>query len=86
VHYLVPPIRIVNTKPGFQWLNNMIETVLSCENWPIQTSATTSVAYLKVFKEFATKTGLPADFVPFQCNDISFRGFFGNHAAAMSGI
>jgi len=86
VPYLVPPMTIVNTKAGFQWLTNMIETVLSCENWPIQTSATTSVAYLKVFKEFAQKTGLPMDFVPFQGHDFSFRGMFGKHAAAMSGF
>tara|TARA_B100000768_G_scaffold59305_1_gene57335 strand:- start:760 stop:2355 length:1596 start_codon:yes stop_codon:yes gene_type:complete len=86
VPYLVPPITIVNTKQGFQWLTNMIETVLSCENWPIQTSATTSVAYLKVFNEFANKTGLPSDFVPFQGHDFSFRGMFGKHAAAMSGF
>ncbi|BCE00188.1 nicotinate phosphoribosyltransferase [Marinicellulosiphila megalodicopiae] len=86
VPYLVPPITIVNTKAGFQWLTNMIETVLSCENWPIQTSATTSVAYLKVFKEFAKKTGMPMDFVPFQGHDFSFRGMFGKHAAALSGF
>ncbi|WP_120511728.1 nicotinate phosphoribosyltransferase [Photobacterium salinisoli] len=86
VPYQVPPITIVNTKPGFEWLTNMIETVLSCENWPIQTSATTSVAYLKVFREFAEKTGLPADIVPFQGHDFSFRGMFGKHAAAMSGF
>ncbi|WP_438466733.1 nicotinate phosphoribosyltransferase [Marinomonas sp. PE14-40] len=86
VPYLVPPMTVVNTKEGFQWLTNMIETVLSCENWPIQTSATTSVAYLKVFKEFAKKTGLPMDFVPFQGHDFSFRGMFGKQAAAMSGF
>ncbi|CAM4429134.1 nicotinate phosphoribosyltransferase [Pseudoalteromonas ostreae] len=86
VPYLVPPITIVNTKAGFQWLTNMIETVLSCENWPIQTSTTTSVAYLKVFKEFAQKTGMPMEFVPFQGHDFSFRGMFGKHAAAMSGF
>jgi len=86
VPYLVPPMTIVNTKAGFQWLTNMIETVLSCENWPIQTSATTSVAYLKVFKEFAQKTGTPMEFVPFQGHDFSFRGMFGKHAAAMSGF
>ncbi len=86
VPYLVPPITVVNTKEGFQWLTNMIETVLSCENWPIQTSATTSVAYLKVFKEFAQKTGLPIDAVPFQGHDFSFRGMFGKQAAAMSGF
>lgn len=86
VPYLVPPMTIVNTKTGFQWLTNMIETVLSCENWPIQTSTTTSVAYLKVFKEFAQKTGMPMEFVPFQGHDFSFRGMFGKHAAAMSGF
>lgn len=86
VPYLVPPMTIVNTKKGFQWLTNMIETVLSCENWPIQTSATTSIAYFKVFKEFAEKTGLPMDFVPFQGHDFSMRGMFGKHAAAMSGF
>lgn len=86
VPYQVPPITIVNTKAGFQWLTNMIETVLSCENWPIQTSATTAVAYLKVFREFAEKTGLPAEFVPFQGHDFSFRGMFGKQAAAMSGF
>ncbi|MGF1769046.1 nicotinate phosphoribosyltransferase [Enterovibrio makurazakiensis] len=86
VPYLVPPMTIVNTKEGFQWLTNMIETVLSCENWPIQTSTTTSVAYLSVFKEFAEKTGLPMDFVPFQGHDFSFRGMFGKQAAAMSGF
>ena len=86
VPYLVPPMTVVNTKEGFQWLTNMIETVLSCENWPIQTSATTSVAYFKVFKEFAQKTGLPMDAVPFQGHDFSFRGMFGKQAAAMSGF
>lgn len=86
VPYQVPPLTVVNTQPGFEWLTNMIETVLSCENWPIQTSATTSVAYLKVFREFAEKTGLPADFVPFQGHDFSFRGMFGKHAAAISGF
>ncbi len=86
VPYQVPPLTIVNTKKGFQWLTNMIETVLSCENWPIQTSATTSTAYMKVFKEFAIKTGMPLDFVPFQGHDFSFRGMFGKQAAAMSGF
>ncbi|RJG47488.1 nicotinate phosphoribosyltransferase [Motilimonas pumila] len=86
VPYQVPPMTIVNTQPGFQWLTNMIETVLSCENWPIQTSTTTAVAYLKVFKEFAIKTGLDLSFVPFQGHDFSFRGMFGKAAAAMSGF
>tara|TARA_Y100000310_G_scaffold342171_2_gene444116 strand:- start:14096 stop:15706 length:1611 start_codon:yes stop_codon:yes gene_type:complete len=86
VPYQVPPMTIVNTKDGFQWLTNALETVLSTENWPIQTSATTAIEYLKVFREFAKKTGLPEDFVPFQGHDFSFRGMFGMQAAAMSGF
>ncbi len=86
VPYQVPPITVVNTKKGFQWLTNAIETVMSTENWPIQTSATTAIEYLKVFHEFANKTGLPKDFVPFQGHDFSFRGMFGKQAAAMSGF
>lgn len=86
VPYQVPCMTMVNTKPGFQWLTNMIETVLSTENWPIQTSATTATAYLRTFKEFALKTGLPLDMVPYQAHDFSFRGCFGRHAAAMSGF
>lgn len=86
VPYQVPPITVVNTREGFHWLPNAIETVMSTENWPIQTSATTAIEYLRVFHEFAVKTGLPTDFVPFQGHDFSFRGMFGKQAAAMSGF
>ncbi|EKE75995.1 nicotinate phosphoribosyltransferase [Gallaecimonas xiamenensis] len=86
VPYQVPPMTVVNTHPDFPWLTNMIETVLSCENWPIQTSATTAAAYFKVFRDYAAKTGLPLEMVPFQGHDFSFRGMFGKQAAAMSGF
>ncbi|MCP4528464.1 MAG: nicotinate phosphoribosyltransferase [Aestuariibacter sp.] len=86
VPYQVPPITVVNTHPDFAWLTNMIETVMSCENWGIQTSATTATAYFKVFREYAEKTGVPLDFVPFQGHDFSFRGMFGRAAAAASGF
>ena len=86
VPYQVPPVTIVNTKEGFQWLTNAIETVFSCENWPIQTSTTTAIEYYKVFKEFAEKTGLDPSFTAFQGHDFSFRGMFGKQAAAMSGF
>ena len=86
VPYQVPPITVVNTHDDFAWLTNMIETVMSCENWGIQTSATTAAAYLKVFREFAEKTGVPLEFVPYQGHDFSFRGMFGRAAAAASGF
>lgn len=86
VPYQVPCITIENTVEGFQWLPNMIETVMSCENWPIQTSATTALAYYKNFKKAFEDTGLPLDLLPFMGHDFSFRGLMGRQAAAMSGF
>lgn len=86
VPYGVAPVTFVNTIDGFQWLSNYIETVFSTENWPIQTSATTSFAYLKNTVASFKRAGLPLDLVPFMCHDFSFRGMFGRHAAAMSGF
>lgn len=86
VPYGVPPVTFVNTVKGFQWLSNYLETVFSCENWPIQTSATTSREYLKNTVEMFDIVGLDDDLVPFMCHDFSFRGMFGRHAAAMSGF
>lgn len=86
VPYSVAPVTFVNTVEGFQWLSNYLETVFSTENWPIQTSATTSFAYLKNTVGAFKRAGLPLDLVPFMCHDFSFRGMFGRHAAAMSGF
>jgi len=86
VPYQVPSFTVVNTHPDFAWLTNAIETVLSCEVWPMQTSLTTSVAYLKNFKESFERTGVPMELLPFMGHDFSFRGMFGRHAAAMSGF
>lgn len=84
--YGVAPVTFVNTIEGFQWLSNYIETVFSAENWPIQTSATTSFAYLKNTVSAFNRAGLPHDLVPFMCHDFSFRGMFGRQSAAMSGF
>lgn len=86
VPYGVPPITFVNTIDGFQWLSNYIETSFSTENWPIQTSATTSRQYLKNTIKSFDRAGLPHDLIPFMVHDFSFRGMFGRHAAAMSGF
>lgn len=86
VPYQVAPLTIVNTVGGFQWLPNMIETVLSTELWPINTSATTSIAYYKAIKDAFEETGGPKELLPFMGHDFSFRGMFGRHAAAMSGF
>lgn len=86
VPYKVPMLTIKNTKSEFYWVTNMIESVLSCELWPMITSATTYREYLKVFYEYANKTGSDESFVPFQAHDFSYRGMFGRHAAAKSAL
>lgn len=86
VPYGVSPLTFTNTIDGFQWLPNYLETVFSDENWPIQTSATTSFAYLKNTVAAFNRAGLPHDLVPFMCHDFSARGMFGRQAAAMSGF
>lgn len=86
VSYGVAPVTFTNTVEGFGWLEGFLETSFSCENFPIQTSATTARAYLKRTIEAFDNAGLPHDLVPFMCHDFSFRGMFGRHAAAMSGF
>lgn len=86
VPYGVPPFTVVNTRKGFGWLPNMIESVLSAEIWPSMTSATTYNEYRKMFEFYAMKTVGNIDFVPFQGHDFSFRGMMGRHAAALSGF
>ena len=87
VPYGVATITVVSTKKGFQWLTNSIETVMSCEVSGISTSCTTATAYMKVFYEYAEKTGFPLEAVPFQGHDFSMRGMiFGRQGAYISGL
>lgn len=86
VPYGIPMMTIENTLPGFQWLTNYLETVISCELWQIMTSATTSVAFYRTFKDAFERTGVDTNLVPFFGHDFSFRGMPGRHAAAMSGF
>ena len=86
VPYQVAPLTITNTVAGFGWLPLMIETVLSCENWSIQTSATTASAYYKNFKRAFEKTGGPLELLPFMGHDFSMRGMPGRQAASMNGF
>jgi len=86
VPYGVPPLTFINTVDGFQWLSNFIETVLSTENWIIQTSATTAREYLRNTVKAFDESGLPHDLIPFMCHDFSMRGMAGRHTSAMSGF
>tara|TARA_R110000744_G_scaffold61183_1_gene126472 strand:- start:135 stop:554 length:420 start_codon:yes stop_codon:yes gene_type:complete len=64
----------------------MLETVISQEIWPLQTAATTSLAYQRKQKELFEATGAPLELLPFMIHDFSARGMFGEEASAMSGF
>ena len=86
VNYKVPMMTIENTDDRFYWLPNYIETQLSSVLWSMITSATTSRQYLKVFREYAEKTGMPLEFTAFQGHDFSQRGLMGKNGMEYVGM
>lgn len=81
----VPCVTIKNTDPKFYWLTNFLETVMSSYLWKPITSATTAYEYRRLLDWYAKETAAPADFVPFQGHDFSFRGMVMPQEAALSG-
>jgi nicotinamide phosphoribosyltransferase len=81
----VPVLTIVNTKPEFFWLTNMLETLMSNVLWKCCTSATTSFLYRRKFEEYAKETSDSPELVKWQGHDFSFRGMSGIEDALMSG-
>lgn len=86
VPYQVASMTYEVTVDGFGWLQGMLETVISQEIWPIQTTATTAFAYLKNQKKYMLQAGMDLDLLPFMIHDFSARGMFGEEASAMSGF
>ncbi len=86
VPYGVAAFTIKTTKPGFAWLGQSLETVMSTDVWPMSTSATTSHAFLENFRKFAEYTGLDAEMVNWQAHDFSMRGLFTRHASGPAGF
>ena len=82
----VPCLTIVNTIPGFYWLTNFLETILSAIIWQPCTSATIAYEYRKLLNRYAEETGMPADFVQWQGHDFSFRGMSSLESAMISGM
>lgn len=81
----VPMLTIQNTHPKFFWFTNFIETWMSNALWTPITSATTALAYRRVFDEYADKTS-DITFLPeYQGHDFSMRGMVGTGAAQLSG-
>lgn len=74
-----------NTHPDHFWLTNYLETAMSATIWGPCTTATIAKEYRKILMEAAEWTGGDTSFVDFQGHDFSYRGMFGNEAAAMGG-
>ena len=85
VNIRVPVFTIQNTHPKFAWVTNYLETQLSAEVWKSITSATTAYEYRRLLDKYATLTGSPAAFVPWQGHDFSMRGMSGIHDATQCG-
>jgi nicotinamide phosphoribosyltransferase len=81
----VPVLTIINTKPEFFWLTNMLETLMSNIIWKGTTSATTAFQYRRCFERYAKETGSSRDFIKWQGHDFSFRGMSGLEDALVSG-
>lgn len=82
----VPMLTITNTKEGFGWLVNYLETLLSCSLWQPITSATIAHEYKKLLTKYAKQTGTPLDFIPWQGHDFSMRGMSSSESAIASGM
>lgn len=81
----VPSFTVENTLPGFFWVTNYIETILSAEYWQASTSATIANEYRTILEEAAEATGGVVEAIDWQLHDFSFRGMTGREAAAKSG-
>lgn len=86
VNIKVPVLTIKNTLPEFYWLTNFIESIMSAVIWQPCTSATIAYEYRKILDKYAIETGMPMDFVQWQCHDFSFRGMSSLESAILSGM
>jgi nicotinamide phosphoribosyltransferase len=86
VNIRVPLFTMKNTVSGFAWIVGYLETAISAELWQVITSATVAYEYRKLFTKYATMTGAPLEFVPWQGHDFSARGMGGLVSGAVSGM
>lgn len=81
----VPVLTIVNTRPEFFWLTNMLETMLSFSLWGACNTATIAHEYRKMLDKHAIETVGDNSFVDWQSHDFSERGMFGLDATMIGG-
>lgn len=80
----VPMFTMYNTLPGFFWLTNYFETLVSAIVWMPCTSATIAKQYRTILDQFALETSSNPSFVDWQGHDFSMRGMAGIEAALLS--
>lgn len=81
----VPMMTITNTVPGYGWLVNYFESVLSNQIWLPMTSATIALRVRRLMDKWAAETSDTPEFVDWQGHDFSFRGMENYLAGAASG-
>ena len=80
----VPVYTIQNTVPGFGWLVNFFESVMSSETWKTMNTATTMRQFKILCVNAAKETCDNMDHLPFQCHMFAFRGEAGLADASQS--
>ena len=80
----VPLMTIENTRPGFGWFVNYLETLLM-KLWSPITVASHGLQYRRLFEKFADLTCDELDHVPFQMHDFGYRGVSSEESAAIAG-
>lgn len=86
VNLRVPTLTVRNTRPGFAWCTNYIESQLSAEFWKTPTNATLAYEFRRMLDNFCELTGGIKQFVRWQGHDFAFRGMSGVHDATSSAI
>lgn len=81
----VPFLTVYNTLPGFFWLTNYLETVMSNELWKQCTVATITFEYRRILDKYIELTGADPAFADWQIHDFSMRGMSGSEDAAKCG-
>lgn len=86
VPYQIPILTISNTKDGFAWLVNYIESYISNKLWITMTSATTARTFFETFTKIFDETGVSKGIIPYLGHDFSLRGMEGDEGAILSGL
>ncbi|MFW3388172.1 UNVERIFIED_CONTAM: hypothetical protein RF648_19480, partial [Kocuria sp. CPCC 205274] len=86
VHMKLPVLTVQNTLPDFYWLVNYLETLISCELWPVATAATIAFNYRILCEYGAARTCDNLDHIQWQCHDFAARGNMGMWANSLTGL